>query len=108
TAGTGVEFGDAADLSPSIVIPIANVTNLTTELAGKLTATTTSPVTGQVIWYNGTTFVNGPRVTTSTTEPTTPAGGDIFFDQGNKAVKIYDNGTSAWDTVADVGGGGGG
>lgn len=80
SAGTGVEFGDASDLSPSIVIPIANVTNLTTELAGKLTATTTSPRTGEVVWYNGATFVNGPRVTTSATEPTSPVDGDIWFD----------------------------
>lgn len=62
-------------------------------------------VNQSLIW-NGTAWIAGPRVTTSSTEPTSPVGGDIFFDQGNKAVKIWDTALAAWDTVADVGGGG--
>ena len=100
---------DGATLSTTELNYVDGVTSaIQTQIDGKLTGSVSTPRAGEVVWHNGTTLVNGPRVTTSTAEPTSPEGGDIFFDQGNKAVKIWDTGSNDWDTVADVGGGGGG
>jgi hypothetical protein len=49
---TGTSGGLSAD------IPESRVTNLVTDLATKLTATITSPATGQFVRYNGANWVN--------------------------------------------------
>ena len=64
----------------SITGTLSDQTDLQSALDGKLPATISSPATGQVVWYNGSTFVNGPVVTTSDTEPSSPSEGDIWFD----------------------------
>jgi hypothetical protein len=58
---TAAEAGLAA---ASHTHAISDVTNLQTSLNGKLSATITSPVTGQTIQYNGTTWVNAAAAAT--------------------------------------------
>lgn len=69
-------------------------------LSGLSDVTLTSPVTDQVLKYNGTKWINGSSggggVTASDTAPTSPSAGAAWFDTTDATLYVYENdGTSS-------------
>lgn len=71
--------------------------------------TITTPATGQVLTYNGTTWINGTgaAVTLAATAPVSPSNGDLWIDSDNFNTYVYYSSDSAWVQTASPTGGGG-
>ena len=74
------QSGGGAGTWGSITGTLTDQTDLQTALDAKLAATISSPAQYQVVEYNGSAFINGRKITSSSTEPTSPATGDIWLD----------------------------
>lgn len=63
---------------------------------------TTPPVAGDVLSYDGTNWVPGEggnsNVTISSTAPADPENGDLWYNNVSNLLYIYDSGS--WDTVS--------
>ena len=71
------------------------LTGITSENLGDLSdVTITTAANGEVLKYNGTAWVNGESsstITTSSTAPSSPADGDLWFSETNGVTYIYYN-----------------
>jgi len=78
------------------------LTGITGENLGDLSdVTITTAANGEVLKYNGTAWVNGASsstITTSSTAPSSPADGDLWFSETNGVTYIYynDGNSSQW------------
>jgi len=78
------------------------LTGITSENLGDLSdVTITTAANGEVLKYNGTAWVNGESsstITTSSTAPSSPADGDLWFSETNGVTYIYynDGNSSQW------------
>ena len=103
-AGTGTYLsmgaGQVLTVDPITKSDISDLDNLT-DLSD---VTITNPVSGEVLEWNGSAWVNqvsGATVTASDTAPVSPDEGDLWFDSTTTQMYVYynDGSSSQWVTV---------
>lgn len=100
-----------ADINASAAIAQSKIANLVSDLAGKSSTSHThaiddlsdvvitgTPVTRQVIKYNGTNWVNelpSGGISVSATAPVGPSSGDAWMDSNDGSLYVYYNDTTS-------------